>query len=329
MSRSCPSCWRFKRIQHEGHDLDIDAVLDAGIALRTGCEPDLRIFRSSRSVYRDLAALLLIDISESMRDRLASGVTILDVERLAVAVLAEAMDRLGDPFSLLAFASDGREDVKMTTVKYFDESYDRACMARLAGLRAGLSTRLGAALRHAGHVIGQTNSGRKLVIVLTDGEPSDIDVTDPLDLVEDARRAAIGLHGAGIDAYGVVLGKPGIQAASRIFGRGNTMMVHRIEDLPGRLRNSISGWRGASGGAVVAWWRSSARIGSPPPHRHSRGKQLLELAVKEVDVVRVGPGTAGEMPPDRRESAEISHSACWPLRSRCPPAGSRDRSGPA
>jgi nitric oxide reductase NorD protein len=221
--------------QHEGHDLDIDAVLDAGIALRTGREPDPRVFRSSTSVHRDLAALLLIDISESTRDRLASGVTILDVERLAVAVLAEAMDRLGDPFSLLAFASDGREDVKMTTVKSLGERYDRACMARLAGLRSGLSTRLGTALRHAGHVIGQANSARKLVIVLTDGEPSDIDVSDPLDLVEDARRAAIGLHGRGIDAYGVVLGQHGIQAASRIFGRGNTMMVHRIEDLPGRL----------------------------------------------------------------------------------------------
>ncbi|WP_454631521.1 VWA domain-containing protein [Bradyrhizobium cenepequi] len=221
--------------QHEGHDIDIDAALDAGIALRIGQEPDPRVFRSSTSVHRDLAALLLIDVSESTRDRLASGATILDVERLAVAVLAEAMGRLGDPFGLLAFASDGREDVRMTTVKSFDEPYDRSCVARLAGLRSGLSTRLGTALRHAGKVIGKTNSGRKLVIVLTDGEPSDIDVSDPLDLVEDARRAAVGLKNAGIDAYGVVLGKAGIHAASRIFGRGNTMMVHRIEDLPGRL----------------------------------------------------------------------------------------------
>jgi nitric oxide reductase activation protein len=221
--------------QHEGHDLDIDAVLDAGIALRTGREPDPRVFRSSTSMHRDLSALLLIDISESTRDRLASGATVLDVEQLAVAVLAEAMGKLGDPFGLLAFASDGREDVEMTTVKSFDERYDRTCMARLAGLRPGLSTRLGAALRHAGHIIGGTLSGRKLVIVLTDGEPSDIDVADPLDLIEDARRAALGLHTAGIDAYGVVLGQAGIQAASRIFGRGKTMIVHRVEDLPNRL----------------------------------------------------------------------------------------------
>jgi Mg-chelatase subunit ChlD len=221
--------------QHEGHDLDLDALLDAGISLRTGCEPDPRVFRSSTSVHRDLAALLLIDISQSTNDRLASGATILDVERLAVSVLAEAMSKLGDPFGLLAFASDGRDDVRMTTIKSFDEAYDRNCMARLSGLKSGLSTRLGAALRHVGHVIGQTVSGRKLVIVLTDGEPSDIDVSDPLDLIEDARRAAVGLHAAGIDAYGVVLGQAGIQASGRIFGRGKTMMVHRIEDLPGRL----------------------------------------------------------------------------------------------
>jgi nitric oxide reductase activation protein len=221
--------------QHDGHDLDIDGVLDAGIALRTGREPDPRVFRSSTSVHRDLSALLLIDVSESTRDRLASGTTVLEVERLAVAVLAEAMSRLGDAFGLLAFASDGRDDVRMTDVKSFDEPYDRSSMARLAGLSSGLSTRLGTALRHAGRVIGQTPSARKLLIVLTDGEPSDIDVPDTLDLVEDARRAAVGLHNSGIDAYGVVLGQAGIQAASRIFGRGNTMAVHRVEDLPGRL----------------------------------------------------------------------------------------------
>ncbi|MFO1109330.1 MAG: VWA domain-containing protein [Bradyrhizobium sp.] len=221
--------------QHEGHDLDIDAVLDAGIALRTGREPDLRVFRSSTSVYRDLSALLLIDVSESTRDRLTSGASILDVERLAVSILAEAMDKLGDPFGLLAFASDGREDVKMTSIKSFDEAYDLSCKARLAGLTSGYSTRLGTALRHAGHVIGGSVSARKLVIVLTDGEPSDIDVSDPSVLVEDARRAAVGLHAAGIDAYGVVLGQAGATAASRIFGRGKTMMVHRVEDLPNRL----------------------------------------------------------------------------------------------
>lgn len=225
---------RLKR-QQDGHDLDLDAVLDAGIALRGGEMPDPRVFRSAKALHRDLSALLLIDISESTRDRLASGATVLEVERLAVALLAEAMEELGDTFGLLAFASDGRNDIGMTNIKGFDETYDRACRARLAGLSSGLSTRLGTALRHAGAVMGASSTSRKLLIVLTDGEPSDIDVSDPLDLIEDARRAAVGLHARGIDAYGVVLGRAGVEAATRIFGRGNMMLVHRVEDLPARL----------------------------------------------------------------------------------------------
>ena len=197
--------------------------------------PIPRVFRTTTSKHRDLAVLLLLDISESTRDRLASGASILDVERLAVAVLAEAMSALGDPFSMLAFASNGRDDVEMTTVKAFDEPYDRACVGRLAALSSGLSTRLGTALRHAGELISHARSFRKLVIVLTDGEPSDIDVADPLDLVEDARRAAVGLRARGIDGFGVVLGSSAMNSAVRIFGRGNTMLVPRVEDLPARL----------------------------------------------------------------------------------------------
>jgi nitric oxide reductase NorD protein len=225
---------RLKR-QLDGHDLDVDAMLDTGIALRMHQEPDPRIFRATTSKHRDLAVLLLLDISESTRDRLASGVSILEVERLAVAVLAEAMSALGDPFSMLAFASNGRDDVEMTTVKAFHEPYDRACVGRLAALSSGLSTRLGTALRHAGELISHARSFRKLVIILTDGEPSDIDVADPLDLVEDARRAAVGLRAHGIDGFGVVLGSGAMNSATRIFGRGNTMLVPRVEDLPSRL----------------------------------------------------------------------------------------------
>jgi len=225
---------RLKR-QLNGHDLDVDAMLDAGIALRMNQEPDPRVFRATTSKHRDLAVLLLIDISESTRDRLASGVSILDVERLAVAILAEAMSALGNPFSMLAFASNGRDDVEMTTVKTFDEPYDRACVGRLAALSSGLSTRLGTALRHAGASISHARSFRKLVIVLTDGEPSDVDVVEPLDLVEDARRAAVGLRARGVDGFGVVLGSGAMTSAVRIFGRGNAMLVSRIEDLPARL----------------------------------------------------------------------------------------------
>ncbi len=224
---------RLKR-QWEGHDLDLDAVIEAAIARRTGEMPDLRVFRSTALTQRDLAVLVLVDMSQSTRQRLAGGASVLDVEKLAVAMLGEALAALGDAFALLAFASNGRDDVRLCEVKGFAVPYDTAALARLAGLSSGLSTRLGAGLRHAGAEIARVRAFRKLILVLTDGEPSDID-TPAQDLVQDARRVVLQLRAQGIDTSGITLDPAGVGCGPAIFGKANAMPVRRIEDLPQRL----------------------------------------------------------------------------------------------
>ena len=123
----------------------------------------------------------------------------------------------------------------MTRLKDFDEPLGPIVFERLAGLSSGLSTRLGAALRHAGAELAPLRTTRKVVLVLTDGEPSDIDVTDPLELVEDARRAVLGLRLRGVDVFGVVMDPENAGSGTAIFGRHNTAPVRRIGDLPARL----------------------------------------------------------------------------------------------
>jgi len=226
---------RLKR-RSDGPELDLDAALDAAIALRADDLPDERVFRTMMRRKRDLAVTILLDVSESTRDRVAvSGASVLDVERLAVATLAEALAALGDPFTLRAFASAGRDDVRMFCLKEFGEPYGANVKARLAHLEPQLSTRLGTALRHTGAEIAAVRSHRKLILVLTDGEPSDIDVVDPRDLVEDARRAVISLRSRGIDVFGVTLDPSGAGSGAAVFGRGQHMPVRRLEDLPARL----------------------------------------------------------------------------------------------
>jgi len=90
-------------------------------------------------------------------------------------------------------------------------------------------------LRHAGAEISAVRSHRKLVLVLTDGEPSDIDMADPLDLVDDARRATLALKAHGIDVFGVTLDPNGSGCGAAVFGRHQNMPVRRLEDLPSRL----------------------------------------------------------------------------------------------
>ncbi len=222
------------RRQPDGHELDLDAAIEAAVDLRAGRSPSENLFRDSARRSRDLATLLLIDLSHSTADRVGAR-TVLDVERLAVALLASAMQRLGDPFALFGFASNGRAEVRLSRVKDFRGPYDAAARARLAGLSSGLSTRLGAALRHAGAEIATVRAHRRMVLVLSDGAPSDIDVADPLDLVEDARRATLGLKTQGIDVFGVTLDPAGAGAGPAIFGRGSHLALRRAEDLPARL----------------------------------------------------------------------------------------------
>ena len=123
----------------------------------------------------------------------------------------------------------------MFCLKEFAEPYGANVKARLAHLEPHLSTRLGTALRHTGAEIAAVRSHRKLILVLTDGEPSDVDVVDPRDLVEDARRAVLSLRSRGIDVFGVTLDPSGAGSGAAVFGRGQHMPVRRLEDLPARL----------------------------------------------------------------------------------------------
>lgn len=221
--------------QPEGDMLDLDAAIGAAIARRVGETPDHRVYRRTDRKIRDLATLLLIDTSESTRDKLPGRSTrVLDVEIEATAVLATAIDALGDRLAVEGFASDGREDVRITPVKDFAEGFAAPTRARLAGLAPGLSTRLGAVLRHGVRRFAGERAYRRLMVVITDGEPFDVDCDDPVYLVEDARRAVREARSIGIDAFGLGIGAHHT-TGDRIFGRGNFVPVARPQDLPRAL----------------------------------------------------------------------------------------------
>jgi nitric oxide reductase activation protein len=95
-----------------------------------------------------------------------------------VSLLAWAIEALGDPFAIAGFASNTRHEVRYQHIKGFRESFQDEVKGRLAAMEAGYSTRMGAALRHAAHYLEHQNADKKLLLILTDGEPSDIDVDD-------------------------------------------------------------------------------------------------------------------------------------------------------
>jgi nitric oxide reductase NorD protein len=224
------------RRQREGDRLDIEATIAAAIDLRAGLTPSPNIFARLERRWRDLSVLLLIDASQSTNDMAkGAGRSVLELERDASALLAHAMDGTGDPFAIHAFCSDTRDDVHYYRLKDFDTIWGTIAKRRLAGVEGRFSTRMGAALRHAGRCLASHQSYRKLLLLISDGEPSDVDIADRRYLVEDARRAVLSLRHQGIDVFCVGLDAGGDSYLSRIFGRANVIQLDRIERLPEKL----------------------------------------------------------------------------------------------
>lgn len=223
------------RKQVEGDDIDLEAATRAMIDLRQGIAPEPRVHMRHLRKVRDLSVLVLLDLSESTNEYVrGSDQTILELAREATVLLSNAMHQIGDPFAIHGFASNGRHDVEYYRFKDFDTPYDEKAKARLAGMRGQLSTRMGAALRHAGRLLKQQSTGRKLLLIVTDGEPADIDVSDPQYLRFDARKAVEELQSYGVRTFCMSLDPYADQYVSQIFA-SNYMVVDRIERLPEKL----------------------------------------------------------------------------------------------
>jgi len=223
------------RYQEEGSELDLDVAIRSLIDFKSGTTPDPRINMSHRHDGRDIAVMLLLDLSASLAE-IPDGCeqTLLELSREAVALLAWAIEHLGDAFAIAGFSSNTRHEVRYQHIKGFGESWNDDVKARLAAMEAGYSTRMGAALRHAAHYLGARKTDKKLLLVLTDGEPSDIDAADDRQLIEDAHKAVQELDQEGIYTYCINLDPNADDYVQDIFGK-QYMVIDRVERLPEQL----------------------------------------------------------------------------------------------
>ncbi len=224
------------RKQQEGDEIDINAAIRAMTDIRMGILPDGRIMMSSLRKMRDISVLVLLDLSSSANQRVpGQDHTVLQLTRNVCVLFAEAIEAVGDPLAIHGFNSRGRTDVDYYRLKDFDQPYDDAPKARIAGMFAERSTRMGAAIRHATHHINEQSSGKKLLMIITDGAPSDVDEPDRHYLRHDAKHAAIDARQIGIHTYCICLDPKADDYVSRIFGARNYMIMDHVRSLPERM----------------------------------------------------------------------------------------------
>ncbi|HEY9051816.1 MAG TPA: VWA domain-containing protein, partial [Gammaproteobacteria bacterium] len=224
------------RNMEDGDEIDINAAVDAMISIRMGEQPNPRITMRNVLKSRDLSVVVLMDLSESTNEAMAgSDKTVLQLTREAATLVSTAINGIGDPFALHGFASDGRHDVQYYRFKDFNQHFDDEAKSRLAGMKGGLSTRMGTALRHAGHHLLKQPERRKLILLVTDGEPADIDERDPQHLRHDTKKAVEELYGKGVLTYCLTLDPHADEYVKRIFGSNNYTIIDNVDRLPEKL----------------------------------------------------------------------------------------------
>lgn len=232
---------RIRKLE-EGDEVDINAAIRSLVDIRLGSHPDPRVMMRSVRKTRDIAVMVLLDLSESTNDKVAGqDYTVLELQRAATVLLSEAIHKVGDAFALHGFYSDGRHNVFYHRYKDFDQPWNDIPKARLAGMEGRFSTRMGAAIRHAGHHLSQVRAAKKLLLVITDGEPADIDVRDPQYLRYDAKKAVEDVGRLGVTPFCLTLDPRADQYVARIFGQKNYLILDHVERLPERLPQLYAG----------------------------------------------------------------------------------------
>jgi nitric oxide reductase NorD protein len=221
---------RLNKRQIEGDDLDIDALVEAWGDAHAGGEISERLYTQRHRADRDIAVLLLVDMSGSTQG------WINDIERESLLLLSEALEALGDRYAIYGFSGMARKKCELYRIKQFAEEYGPDVQARISGIRTKDYTRMGFAIRHATRLLGEVEARTRLLITLSDGQPDDY--TDNYRGrygIEDTRRALLEATRSGIRPFCITVDREGRGYLPHLYGSAHYTVVDDVSSLPYRI----------------------------------------------------------------------------------------------
>ncbi|MBN1288910.1 MAG: hypothetical protein JXA49_04655 [Actinobacteria bacterium] len=232
--------WR-KRLK-DGQEIDLDQVIRNRVDRRSGGSPSEKIYMEKRISGREVSALLLLDMSASTSYEIEEGKhkgdTVLQILLSGSAIMGKALEQLGDRYSVYGFSGFGREKVEFLEIKHFDKPLDNRTLESMGTIQPQRSTRMGAAVRHAYHILAAEPTSLKLLIILSDGFPQDIDYGenrfDREYGLRDTAKALLEAETHGILPFCISVDTAHDYMRS-ITPPRNYMVVKSIQDLPSGL----------------------------------------------------------------------------------------------
>ncbi|MEV0712892.1 nitric oxide reductase activation protein NorD [Nocardia aurea] len=224
------------RRRPDGDELDIEALIDLVVDLRSGYSPPENVYLEHRKLERNLGVLVLLDASGSATDTDTEGLAVHDHQRRAAATLALTLEELGDRVAVYAFRSQGRHAVHLPAIKTFDQRFGALGRARLNQLQPSNYTRLGAGIRGAGEILkNEAGTQNRLLVVLSDGHPYD-DGYEGRYAEADAHKALEELRADGVACLCLSIGATTTtDALARVFGSASHASATTLSELSPRM----------------------------------------------------------------------------------------------
>jgi len=221
--------YRILKKQPDGENLDIDALVEAICDARSGMEMTSRIYRKAHRVERNIAVILMVDMSGSTKGWINLA------QREALILLAEALRSLDDRYAIYGFSGNTRKRCEIFSIKTFDEIYDDEIRARIAAIAPQDYTRMGATIRHLSHLLDKVNARTKLLITLSDGKPDDYDTYHGEYGVEDTRMALFEARQRGIHPFCITIDEQAREYLPHMYGASSYVLIDDIAQLPYRI----------------------------------------------------------------------------------------------
>jgi hypothetical protein len=226
-----PETFRKFRAQPTGDALDIDALVEALTDMRSGAAMSENVYIRRDKRIRDVAVFFLVDLSGST-DEIINGRRVIDIQKEAMVIMAEALEALGDPYAIYGFSSEGRFRVDMFNVKAFNEPYDQTIQYRLGNLEPLGLTRMGTVVRHSIAKLDDTDAVIKLLIILTDGRPYDIEYGNLEYAISDTKKAMQEARSKNIHPFIITSDQKGSDYLQMISPQTECIILPKIELLP-------------------------------------------------------------------------------------------------
>ncbi|HXM35065.1 MAG TPA: VWA domain-containing protein, partial [Pyrinomonadaceae bacterium] len=228
----------------DGEEFDLNAVIDFVIDRRADGQQSERLYMKRLRRRRDVAVSFLLDQSSSTARTIGRhplqpythpGRRIIEIEKEGLVLMSEALEAVGDVYSINGFTSEGRRNVKFYVVKDFDEHYSDDVKRRIGGITYQNNTRLGAAIRHATARLEKQDARTRLLIVLSDGRPYDHDYGDARYAREDTREALRQAKNAGITPFCITIDRESEAELKDLYGEIGYTIIDDVLSLPERL----------------------------------------------------------------------------------------------